>query len=169
MVEAWNSRVTDRDDVYMLGDVVWTGKVKEAQRMLSRLNGKKHLVAGNHDGVLLDNVGSLPLFEVENYRELRIGEKLVVLSHYPIPFWKGQFYKSFHFYGHVHNSAQNNMMDKLMADCEACYAMDFNCINVGAMMPWMDYAPRSFEELKETIAKKPRKQKKGEIIWAICT
>jgi len=48
MVERWNSVVRDGDYVYHLGDV-YMGDREEADRILSKLNGSKRLVLGNHD------------------------------------------------------------------------------------------------------------------------
>lgn len=50
MVENWNSVVKQGDKVYHLGDV-WMGSGERAYKTLSRLNGKKRLVLGNHDDV----------------------------------------------------------------------------------------------------------------------
>lgn len=48
MIENWNKVVTPQDKVYHLGDVFF-GNEKEAEVILSRLNGKKRLIVGNHD------------------------------------------------------------------------------------------------------------------------
>lgn len=46
LISNWNSVVTDSDIVYMLGDFGAIGSEKE---ILSKLNGTKYLVKGNHD------------------------------------------------------------------------------------------------------------------------
>lgn len=46
MVERWNAKVSDKDTVYHLGDVVIN---KKSLHHVSRLNGRKILVRGNHD------------------------------------------------------------------------------------------------------------------------
>jgi len=50
MVEKWNSVVKDGDHVYHLGDV-YMGNKKNGyiQNVLSKLNGRKRLILGNHD------------------------------------------------------------------------------------------------------------------------
>ena len=48
IIEHWNSIVGEEDIIFHLGDVCY----KEAQNyiyLMNRLNGKKHLVLGNHD------------------------------------------------------------------------------------------------------------------------
>lgn len=46
MVERWNAKVTNKDTVYHLGDVVIARRHLET---VKRLNGRKILVKGNHD------------------------------------------------------------------------------------------------------------------------
>ncbi len=46
IIERWNSVVRPQDTVYHLGDVVMNRRCLES---VARLNGKKHLVMGNHD------------------------------------------------------------------------------------------------------------------------
>ena len=48
IIENWNSRVTNDDDVYILGDISWYD-LKGTIRVIKKLNGKLHLVKGNHD------------------------------------------------------------------------------------------------------------------------
>lgn len=48
MVENWNKTVSDSDIVYHLGDVYFGSDV-EADKILSRLKGRKRLLLGNHD------------------------------------------------------------------------------------------------------------------------
>jgi calcineurin-like phosphoesterase family protein len=47
IIERWNRTVSKRDVTYILGDV--TMEKKSPYHMLSRLNGVKHVVLGNHD------------------------------------------------------------------------------------------------------------------------
>ena len=46
VINQWNSVVTQRDVVYVLGDVAFT---REGLLKCSRLNGHKKLILGNHD------------------------------------------------------------------------------------------------------------------------
>ena len=48
MIERWNDRVGQHDIVYHLGDVCF-GRVDRFNEIVSRLNGRKRLVMGNHD------------------------------------------------------------------------------------------------------------------------
>lgn len=49
MVERWNSVVTPQDKVYHLGDVYMGCSREYIDNLLSKLNGKKRLILGNHD------------------------------------------------------------------------------------------------------------------------
>ncbi|MCD8157335.1 MAG: hypothetical protein LUD77_00105 [Clostridiales bacterium] len=42
MIEAWNSRVTGRDTVYILGDMFFRCKAEEVEKILTALNGRKN-------------------------------------------------------------------------------------------------------------------------------
>lgn len=48
LISNWNSCVSDGDIVYILGDMFFCG-VKKIKEIMPQLNGKKHLVLGNHD------------------------------------------------------------------------------------------------------------------------
>jgi len=48
IIDNWNSVVSKHDVVYHLGDISWVNRTKTREH-LSRLNGVKKLVLGNHD------------------------------------------------------------------------------------------------------------------------
>lgn len=50
MIDKWNKTIRPQDKVYHLGDVYF-GSQSYADNLLSRLNGKKRLILGNHDCV----------------------------------------------------------------------------------------------------------------------
>ena len=49
LIANWNRRVTDRDTVYITGDLCF--RTADPLRYLTKLKGKKHLILGNHDKV----------------------------------------------------------------------------------------------------------------------
>lgn len=49
MVEKWNSVVKPQDKVYHLGDVYMGATKGYIENLLSKLNGHKRLILGNHD------------------------------------------------------------------------------------------------------------------------
>jgi len=51
IIEQWNSQVGPDDEVYHLGDVGIGKGMALKEDLIKRLNGKKHLVLGNHDAM----------------------------------------------------------------------------------------------------------------------
>lgn len=99
MVENWNSVVGPNDKVYHLGDVVMS---KKSLPILNRLNGKKTLIAGNHD--IFDTKEYLKYFD--NMRGYRVIDGYI-LSHIPIhPDTIERFKGNIH--GHLHGNVMNN-------------------------------------------------------------
>lgn len=48
VIQKWNKQVKSKDIVYVLGDVTF-GRWEETKEVLSKLNGRKILIRGNHD------------------------------------------------------------------------------------------------------------------------
>lgn len=109
MIEQWNSTVRpQKDEVVILGDFC-LGKGERANELLQRLNGKKYLITGNHDkNFLRDKKFDSSLLEwVKPYCELHDNNRKVVLCHYPVICYNGQYHgdSSYMLYGHVHDTA----------------------------------------------------------------
>lgn len=49
LIDLWNSQVTKKDTVYILGDFSFHN-AEENKKLLAKLNGTKFLILGNHDG-----------------------------------------------------------------------------------------------------------------------
>lgn len=148
IIDNWNNAVGISDDVWILGDISWHNPTATTQ-ILRILNGKKHLIVGNHDGKLIKNRELQREFiEICDYKELDVGNgKILVLSHYPIPCFKNHYYGSYHLYGHVHNSFEWKMMERVKYEMEELYDKPCNMWNVGVMMDYMNYMPRTLEEI----------------------
>lgn len=146
LVERWNKVVSSGDIVYVLGDMFWC-KAETAIPVLDRLNGQKFLIQGNHDRCN-DNRFKKKFVKVTEYLEVEDEGRKIVLCHYPIPCFKNHFYGWFHLYGHVHSSFEANMMEHTKYLMQELYGHQCNMFNVGAMMPWMDYTPRTLEEIE---------------------
>lgn len=86
LVRNWNKVVGYDDDVYVLGDFVM-GPADKAETFLSRLNGRVHLVLGNHDSDRKVSVyRSRPdkVVEVVPYAVMEVDGVTVVMNHYPL-------------------------------------------------------------------------------------
>lgn len=149
IIRRWNNKVTDMNaDVYMLGDVSWYG-VEKTVEILNQLNGKKHLIVGNHDHALLKSKAFRDCFvEIVDYKELYLDKKTaIVLSHYPIPTYRNCYHGWYHFYAHVHNGYEHNMILKIKQQMCDLYQKPHNMFNVGAMMPCCNFAPVALDEI----------------------
>lgn len=103
LMAAWNRTVGPDDTVYLIGDIGWNGGHVPC-RTLSRLNGKKHLIRGNHDTGYLDAPLLYRYFEsVTDFLEIDDGAHHIFLSHYPMLYSKPNGYM---IHGHIHNSGQ---------------------------------------------------------------
>lgn len=129
MVERWNARVGPTDKVYHLGDVVIQRKSLD---IMSRLNGNKVLIKGNHD-----------IFDLKDYtahfRDIRGYHVLngMIMSHVPVhPDGLYRFGANIH--GHLH-------ANRVMKDG----AIDPNYFNVS--VEHHDYGPVALEEVYTQI------------------
>lgn len=152
MVELWNGFVDRRDLVYILGDLSWHDAQKTAT-LVGRLNGRKVLVLGNHDDKIVKFQEVAGLFEsVVPYAEISVPNnlgKVAVLSHYPIPFYNKVHYGSAHLYGHVHNSKEADVVEEWRGRLSQMYSRPVRMANVGCMMDYIGYIPRTIEEVAE--------------------
>lgn len=145
LIKRWNGAVKPGDSVYVLGDMFWRSG-EEAVNVLKQLNGQKFLVKGNHDR--FDSSSFKQCFvKINEYMEVDDNGRKVVLCHYPIPCFKNHFYGWYHLYGHVHNSFEHNMMMYNRYLMRELYDKQCEMYNVGAMMPWMNYTPRTLDEI----------------------
>lgn len=154
--EKWNRKITNGDTVYILGDVALRGINTKLIVLVAQLKGNKILIKGNHDDVRDLRYSNL-FDEIVEYKEVTdtLNKQTVklVLSHYPILMWKGQHRGTIHLYGHVHNTFENEFyqeclkslyeLNKLKSD----NAPQISAYNVGAMMSYMNYEPRTLQEI----------------------
>ena len=137
MVQAWNERVRPNDKVYHLGDVVINRK---SLKTLSRLNGDKVLIRGNHD-IFRDTEYR------EYFRELRAYHVMngMILSHIPIHEDSlGRFGTNIH--GHLHYQRVMQNFGKLN-NLPRVIDTRYHCVCV----EHTDYAHILFEDLIKKI------------------
>lgn len=140
-VNNWNSVVSNKDIVYALGDVFWT---EQDQSIIKELNGfAKYRITGNHDTSLKTGWASC-----YDYEEIDDDGRHVVLCHYPIMFYKNMTNPNwYHLYGHVHAAWDHNMTESWRKQIEALYLTEWKGYNAGCMMPYMNYTPRTLDEI----------------------
>ncbi len=152
LIARWNRVVSDDDLTYILGDFC-AGDGARWRELLSRLRGKKALILGNHDDpAAIESVRDL-LEDAAPYREITDNGRQVVLCHYPIPSFHNHYNGWRHLYGHVHTSFEANIAMNSRRLLKNLYLRADVCrmANVGAMLPYMDYTPRTLDELEEQL------------------
>lgn len=125
----WNSVVKPNDIAYILGDVAWTTASLQA---INRLNGKLHLILGNHD--CEKRMRKFDRWEsVQHYARIKYGDKRFILSHCPFEVWPGQEKGSIHLHGHTHNNRSHIATKKTRrfdvgVDCHNMYPVSLASI-----------------------------------------
>lgn len=136
MIENWNKKVKNNDDVYILGDFSF-GNGNETNSLLESLNGRKYIVRGNHDYFLDKKDFNMDLIEwAKDYYVLKYNKMKFVLFHFPIAVWDCKHHGSIHLYGHVHSNTTTDHPLRFEL---------FNSYNVGVDVN--DYMPVSIEKV----------------------
>ena len=151
IIENWNRTVTNADKIYILGDFVWGNEVHWLDTV-PKLKGKKILIKGNHDLKQPSPEVRAMFEEITELTSIDDHGRRVIMCHYAIPFYKSAHRENVYMlYGHVHNTRENYFLEKWQREVresriETGHAIG-NFINVGCMMPWMDYTPRTLDEI----------------------
>jgi calcineurin-like phosphoesterase family protein len=139
MIEKWNMKVTNSDQIYILGDFFF-GKGQDAEGLIKRLNGQKFLIRGNHDSFLRDKFNTSLFGWIKDYFVLRHNNLKFVLFHYPIQVWDCKHHGAIHLYGHVHSNKENH--HPLLVELGNAY-------NVGADVN--NFEPISLDEVLQKL------------------
>ena len=151
----WNGVVRGEDTTYILGDFCW-GKEPEWKRILPQLNGAKVLIRGNHDIKGMSAELKRMFQDVKDYKEIHDNGRLVIMCHYPMLLYKNSFRPdTYMLCGHVHTTVENDFLEKWRMEIWAHHnshgkssvAGFGNIYNVGCMMPYMGYTPRTLDEI----------------------
>ena len=137
IINNWNAVVKPEDNVYIGGDFCFKSG-KNPKEYLEKLNGHKYFIIGNHDKVVLkDPVCRRYFEEIRDYMEVKDGNNIIAIEHYPLVEWNGFFRGTLHFYGHIHNNTENNTY-KIIKQI-------LNAYNIGADI--LDFTPRTLSEV----------------------
>ena len=100
LLARWNETVGPEDTVWHLGDFAIRQRPPVVADLLARLNGCKHLVAGNNDPPA---TRGLAVWEsVQSYLEIEADGVGMVLCHYPFRSWRGMGKGWINLHGHSH-------------------------------------------------------------------
>ncbi len=144
IISNWNKVVGKGDSIYVLGDMFW--KNDKAPGILSQLKGEKHLILGNHDRLNSD-IEEYFIW-IKDYAEIKDNGRHVALCHYPIAHWRNADHGYIHLYGHIHNGRDNRPFNEY-ANQMRQHGFPYECYNVGCMIPYMNYTPRTLDEIIE--------------------
>ena len=148
IIEKWNNAVFEEDEVYILGDIGF-GSSEALIPIYKALKGHKHLIIGNHDRKLLKNIRLKEVFEsIEEKKVMTLNSIRITFNHEPITHYDCQFYGGEMYYGHVHDGSS---WVAVLQEQELLKSLDIptKMYNVGISCPYIDYAPRTLEEIKK--------------------
>ncbi len=148
MIASWNRVVGSDDLTWILGDFCM-GDAVRWDELLTRLAGRKALILGNHDDRGTVRHLAHHFEDIADYREVTDGEHRLVLCHYPILAFRDHYFGWIHLYGHVHTGYEANVVQHAQRQLKQLYVREDVCraYNVGAMLPYMNYTPRTLEEI----------------------
>jgi len=138
MIERWNEVVGRNDNVYHLGDFA-LAKKDRIREILSSLNGRIHLIRGNHDGEIKGDLIKEFVW-VKDYHEVKILDDQIdtkipiIMSHYPFETWNKSHWGSWALHGHCHNDLPDRGKRR---------------IDVG--VDGHDFRPLSFEDVRDLM------------------
>jgi calcineurin-like phosphoesterase family protein len=135
-----NAIVGADDTFYYLGDLCFDNK---EDWHLSRLNGKKFFIRGNHDRHGIRKAYARYGTYLGDFAEVEVEGKQITLCHYALRVWNKSHRGSWSLYGHSHGSLPDDPN-----------SLSFD---VGTMMH--NYEPLSFEQVEKIMSKKTWKPK----------
>lgn len=141
----WNSVVGKNDTVFHLGDFC-LGNANKWNNILDRLNGKIHLIIGNHDLRNL-RLSVRDRFEsVSLEQHIMVGNQKIYLNHYPFLCFSGSYDGTWQLFGHVHTGKVNKGIDfprlSMLFPNQYDVGVDNN-----------NYKPVSFKEIQTILCK----------------
>ncbi len=160
MITKWNKKVRDRDDVVIIGDLSF-GSAKDTNALLEQLNGRLCLIQGNHDRFLAAKDMDLCRFKwVKPYAEMSDNKRKVVLCHYPIICYNGQYRvdengnpKTYMLYGHVHDTKDQRLLEQFQEITRNTIvisaqgtAQHIPCNLINCFCMYSDYEPLTLDE-----------------------
>ena len=139
LINKWNSVVTDKDEVYIIGDFAFRN-CKSVKTYADKLKGKKILILGNHDKLSSEDISCFEkISKIETIKDKLNGVDVkIVACHFPMAEWDGFFRGTYHIYAHIHNN--KNEAYNFMKNFD-------KALNAGCMIN--NYRPVTLAELIE--------------------
>lgn len=168
MLRKWNSKVQKNDEVVIIGDLSW-GSAGQTNELLRQLNGRLYLITGNHDHFVNGHGVELQRFVwIKPYEELSDNRRKVVLCHYPIMCYNGQYRldkhgnpKTYMLYGHVHDTRDQRLLEQFQEITRNTIFINIQgekqripCNMINCFCMYSDYEPLTLDEWIENDAKR---------------
>ena len=142
IIANWNRVVGPNDDVYYVGDFTF-GSHGDTRKLRARLNGRIHLILGNHDKKI-DKIKDLFVWVKDVYM-LKVPDpdapdgqnQRIFLSHYAHRVWDRSHYGVWHCYGHSHGNLEQ----------------DWNSKSTDVGVDCWNFTPVSYQQLKDFFSK----------------
>jgi len=131
IIRRFNNRVTNNDNLYIVGDFSYSKDKEPIRRLVEKLNGHKHLILGNHDKLNPFDYLEIGFESVHTSLEIKTPFGDYILVHDPSI---SQVDRTKIFLcGHIHD----------------LFVKQKNCINVGVDVH--DFYPLSTQQIKEIV------------------
>ena len=160
LIRNWNNKVGKDDTVFILGDFCFGGSGAWSF-ILNNLNGRKHLLIGNHDMKNLRQ-GFMKLFDSVSFQQsIYVGDQFIYLNHFPFLCYAGSYRKQkpvWQLFGHLHSQdIHYNIEDIEDPEVKEILKKDFARLKY--LFPYQydvgvdknNFTPISFNEVKEKI------------------
>lgn len=142
ILKNWNDKVPKNSNVFVAGDLSFH-KPERTLELVSQLNGRLHLILGNHDRGYLKFLAESKLFHsIQSDAFIKVPDSDVVrgyqyihLYHFPVLVWDKAHYGSWMLHGHSHGNLKIDPHAQRL-DCSV------ECWN---------YTPASYPEIKQVI------------------
>lgn len=160
MIEKWNARVRKKDEVVIIGDLSF-GSARETNELVRRLRGKLYLIRGNHDRFVWNRELDESLFQwIRPYEELSDNRRKVILCHYPIMCYNGQYRldkegnpRTYMLHGHIHDTHDQRLLDRFQEITRQTVVTDAQgnvrtipCNMINCFCMYSDYTPLTLDE-----------------------
>lgn len=160
MISRWNGKVRRNDEVVVIGDLSW-GNVEETNAILKRLNGTLYFILGNHDQILSNKkIDTCHIKWMKHYEELSDHKRKVILCHYPIMFYNGQYRldkdgnpRTYMLHGHVHDSTDQRLIEQFQEMTRNTTTVNMQggeqkipCNLINCFCKYSDYEPLTLDE-----------------------
>lgn len=140
IIRNWNEVIGPEDEVYHLGDVMLNDN-EHGLECIKRLNGKIHLIIGNHDtDTRIELYKTCPnIVSIDYAKEIKVGKYYFFLCHYPVLVHNYDDYKKiWNIHGHTHSKEK--------------FSENMHCYN--ACLDAHDNYPVSLERILEDVQNK---------------